>query len=595
MTQSSRRHILRRLNVASSIRGKVTLILLTLTLMAGTAGFVTYKSFGRVSQEVGAMTNIALPQLTQSGALVDAATQTKDAMVKVVMADDLTKLQLAETATQTALSQLETAHSGMSTEVQSDLAKAVAKTGETLKSSIAARKTAFETSARVDEMIDDLQDLSSEFQGTLLEFADTAFFDITLQGEEAISVTEAALLDLVQNKFTILQSLLTIRTELNFLTGIALASETASDSALRSILTDLGASADNRVGTAFDDLRTVQGAPDIDEDVSRNLDLLASVIQPSRPRAASRQTDILRARQTSDAALSSAVDDVVFDLTIAADDATTTNRETIQNLLDNEVASITKLLDINSRLSAVQLAAMNVATSTSVETTRVDDQKLRAAAEALTSYRGFAEGRLDPLMDRLDAIAIAENGLAHYRMESLLADSVSDAATDETVLAVLDISAQAAALRSASQASIVERARFLSTDARSVQQNLMLIGWAGAALVMASLVLSHFLIAKPLLAISLTTERLATGNLRPVEGFNRTSDEVARIAQALKVFRDGLVEKADMGKAADKQRAIHEEEQRVAVSAIGKGLTQLAKGRLNYRITEDLTEGYVQL
>jgi len=86
------------------------------------------------------------------------------------------------------------------------------------------------------------------------------------------------------------------------------------------------------------------------------------------------------------------------------------------------------------------------------------------------------------------------------------------------------------------------------------------------------MILSHFLIICPLNTISLTTERLAKVDMRPVSGFERSSDEIARIAGALTIFRNGLVEKEEMRKVTDQERAKTQVQQTAAVDAIGTGL-----------------------
>jgi methyl-accepting chemotaxis protein len=122
----------------------------------------------------------------------------------------------------------------------------------------------------------------------------------------------------------------------------------------------------------------------------------------------------------------------------------------------------------------------------------------------------------------------------------------------------------------------------------------MLMGVAAAVFV-AALVLTRVLILRPLANISATTERLAAGDLRPVTGYERASDEIRRIATALRVFRDGLVEKAEVEATAEAERNARLAEQTAAVGAIGAGLERLSQGDLTVRIEEEMGEGYAKL
>jgi methyl-accepting chemotaxis protein len=53
-------------------------------------------------------------------------------------------------------------------------------------------------------------------------------------------------------------------------------------------------------------------------------------------------------------------------------------------------------------------------------------------------------------------------------------------------------------------------------------------------------------VLRPLARLTSVTERLATGDLAPVEGFARTGGEIGRMASALSVFRNGLLERQEM-------------------------------------------------
>ena len=139
------------------------------------------------------------------------------------------------------------------------------------------------------------------------------------------------------------------------------------------------------------------------------------------------------------------------------------------------------------------------------------------------------------------------------------------------------------------------QAQNMDAEAFTVKQNLVMMGWIAAGLVIATLLLNHHLIVRPLNSISRTTERLSQGDMSPVKGFEQTSDEITRIAKALTVFRDGLVEKEELSRVADAERSTHQARQSAAVDAIGTGLSALAQGDLSYRIEDELADGYEQL
>lgn len=595
MFRSLARKTLRRLNILSSIRGKITFLLLLIAVTVGTAGFVSYQSFDRVSSGMSDMTGRDLPQLTRSNELVMASASTKDAMLAVLMSNDVDELTHARGLVETSMQSLDTVIATLPEDVAAHFEAERAAVDDTIQSLIAARGTSFETNADVAAMTQDLQALVAALQVDLTEIADGAYFDIAMQGEDTITSIEETMLDLVENKFTALQTLLEVRSEVNLLSGVALALASTEDSATRSILSDLALSSRNRLADAIDTLALVEIDPTVAQDMQVNADTLAGAIEAALAGGQVDRSSVLSVRQSADAVLALAVDDMVFELTIAADDASTGNRDAIQGLLDNEVAYMNTLLEISSWLSGLQSAALKVVSAQNVDQANVAATAMQAAAQQLSGYRDFADGQLAATIDALVALADPDQGLVSFRVQSLNADAASEQAANATVNAVLLIAGEASMRGATSQTSMTEQAVAIAKDATSVKRSLELLGLAAIAFLFMALFLNHMLIVRPLNAIIATTERLSQGDMKPVRGFDRSSDEIARIARALTVFRDGLVEKEDMSRLAEEERAENQAKQTAAVGAIGTGLAELSRGNLSYRINEELTEGYTQL
>ncbi len=595
MARNPGAQFLRRINPISSIRGKITFILLALTVAAGAAGYSIYQSLDRVSARVGEMTEANLPQLSQSTSLMTAANQAKEGMIFVMLSQDSEMLTVAASRVQVAIAELAASIDVLPKDDQAAFKEDLGEVTRRLHASIDARGRVFENADRANAMIRDLHALADGFRKVLLEFSDSAYFEIAIQGEGTISSIEDTLRDLVEQKFAALQALLQIRSEINLLSGVALAIATADDPAMLSILSDLSDSSSGRLADAINALDATNAELAISEDIAGIAATLDAAVLTGKSGRRVNAAEVLSARQSADALLASAVDDMVFELTIAADDAAAGNRDAIEGLLNTEVAFISTLLEINAHLGSFQTEALKIATARSVEQVQVSEKAMLAAATTLTQFRTFGDGALAPFVDGLVAMAEPQTGLASFRMNVLTASSAATEAATRTAEAVLGIADRAALRSKDSQAAIAERILQIDTDADGVKNNLERLGWLALAFVAAVMILNHFLILRPLDAISLTTERLSQGDMRPVWGFERTSDEIARIASALTVFRDGLVEKAELTKATEKERSENQDRQTMAVQAIGTGLARLAGGDLTYRIEERLDEGYAQL
>lgn len=595
MRRKTGRNFLQRLNPLSSIRGKITFILLSLTMMGGTAGYLNYQSFDLVAKSVGAMNTRDLPQLKQSNALISAAGKTKNAMISVLISEDSAGLDAASEQVQASAEELQSVIEALPADIRETFKGELNRVFETLKASIDAREKSFGNTLQVNEMTRNLQLLTADMQAILLGIADDAYFNISVKGDDTITTIEDTLLDLSQNKFATLQALLEIRAEINFQTGIALAMATTSDNSTLSIFGDLAKSSLSRLQNAISGLEETDAGGALGNELKAiSASLEAAVAKGTSGRTLD-QAAILSSRQEADTLLAAAVDDMVFELTIAADDAATGNREAIQSLLDNEVAFMNTLLEINSRLSSYQIEALKIVAAQSVEQVQVAGQAMLSAANSLADYSSFSDGKLADQIEQIALVASLENGLAFYRAESLQADMDATSAAQATVDAVLAIAGQASIRGIESQNAISEQAGVIAADAIEVKNNLELLGWAAGALVLAALFLNHILIVRPLNAISLTTEQLSQGDMSPVTGFERSSDEITRIARALTVFRNGLVEKEELARVTELERLENQARQTAAVDAIGQGLSELAQGNLSYRIETELADGYEQL
>jgi methyl-accepting chemotaxis protein/HAMP domain-containing protein len=541
------------------------------------------------------MTDRDLPQLEQSNALIASAGKAKDAMIAVLVSPDQTALDAASENVAAATAALREVVEALPDDIKDSFIAELDRGEDTLNAAIVARSNAFENTLQVNTITQDLQSLAAETQSILLEIADDAYFNISIKGEDTIGAIEGTLLDLTENKFSTLQALLQIRAEINFISGITLAMVSTGDKSSLSIFGDLATSSYDRLQDANSTLAATDLGPQITPELDPIIASLNQAIETAKAGSFLNQTAILSSRQEADTLLASALDDMVFELTIAADDAATGNRDAIQSLLDNEVAFMNTLLEINSWLSVYQIEALKIVAAQGAEQVQLSQKAMSAAAKTLTRYADFSDGKLSGQIARFSEMALPEGGLASYRTLSLQAEAEAGAAVQATVDAVLRIAGEASVRGIERQAKITEQAGEIAQEAVTVKTNLEMLGTAFLGIVLAALFLTHVFIIRPLNRISLTTERLSQGDMSPVQGFDRASDEIARIAQALSVFRDGLVEREELARTAEQERQENQRHQTAAVDAVGQGLSELAQGNLGYRINAQLTDGYKQL
>lgn len=595
MSNQSSTSVKRRFRPLSSIGAKITVILLVMGAASAGVAMMVSVVFDRVVSDMEYLTQDMLPQLEVSSQVTRIANETKQLMNKALLAtspDDLDEIQDDVARLGVQLNDLA---SQVPDDTRAALEQDVQNTTDRLTNLVAARKGVLRNNAWIDTRNDEFHHYSSAFQVRLAEVADDAYYNLALRGEETMTTVNETLTDPVERQFRALQLLLHVRAEINLLSGMTLAMGTIRDQATLSILGDIAQAARGDLSDFSAEL-AASDAVDIDMSVVRAAaELFERASQPQVVQTVALRQDVLGARQDADKHLGTAVDDMVLSLTIAADDAATGNAEAIQSLLDTDFAFLNSLLDLNSLVSTFKIAALDVVAAHGVEETQVAAVPFLKAAEEMRAFIDLADGAFGAELSAMIALADSETGLLAFRNAAHAADSQALKEAVATQDAVLVIATLATMLSAENRTEIATMANGLFAETSAAQDRMYLMMGLSAGILLLALIINRVLILGPLRAVSITTERLASGDLSPVSGFDRASDEIFRIAKALSVFRDGLVEKNELTLRTTKQDAAHKEEQDTAVTAIGAGLSRLAKGDLTSPIREDMRGGYAIL
>lgn len=585
----------RRFRPFASIGAKITLILMAMGASAAAIGVLVSLVFSQTSHEMGVLAGEKVPQLELSSQLAETAASTKNAMIAVLQAEDDAALSSARAAADTATARLAADVAALPAAQQSLFEGEATVAAERLASLIEARDGAFRNQASIDAQTASLQLLGEAVQMRLSRVADQSRSSLMQGGESTISQVDEALKTLVDQQFGDLQTLLGARADISVLSGAALALGHVRDVPTKRALRSMASDAIDRlepvlpllVGLGLDDKQS--------RAVAESVALFQTTLSASRKELKESRKAVLAARGASMGPLTSGIERLTETLSEAADAASAGNRDTIQGLLDNQVGVLLQLLEITGWTSAFQVAALDMAAAPDLATVEDAALSLQEAAEALQGFLGFQDGVFEAELNGMIALADPARGLPLFKAAALEADAAAAAAAQETVAAVLKFARHATDLGVESQQEIVAIANGLAAEVQAAEQRMQILMAVAAGVFVAALVLTRILILRPLSDISGTTERLAAGNLRAVTGYDRASTEIFRIASALAVFRNGLVEKAEVEAAAEAERSARLAEQTAAVSAIGNGLERLSQGDLTVRIQADMGEGYAKL
>ncbi|ATQ44427.1 methyl-accepting chemotaxis protein [Caulobacter mirabilis] len=224
-------------------------------------------------------------------------------------------------------------------------------------------------------------------------------------------------------------------------------------------------------------------------------------------------------------------------------------------------------------------------------TTQVPEQKARIEVmrKAVLAWRAEVG---DPIM------AMARNPETVEQAREL-AGKPSLGSIREAKTAISDAAAELVAMRNATR------------DAAQTTANAALLigGLASIAVAVAMAALLGRTISAPVNAMNALMRRLAAGdNSVEIKGAERR-DEIGEMAAAVQVFKDAAIEKVRLEEEAEGQRrqaevdrlererlkAIEEEQDRIAISALGEALDRLAGGDLTHRINVEFAPKALKL
>ncbi|MBY5972876.1 methyl-accepting chemotaxis protein [Ferrimonas balearica] len=581
--------------VTGSIGTKVTLILLAMAATTAVGGATALMVFDRIARDMDRLTGEMLVQVEQSAELIGAADLARDTVTRTLLAATPEALEEARADTASVLSQLERRISVLPPDAAHDLGTAFNEVSAGLRRLADSRAAAFDSESRIDELILDLQTQMGAMQRGLVELADDAYFDVVLRGEETMASVAGTLQKLSEEEFAAVSAVLETRADVNLLTGLALAAGASARPGDAAILRDLAQAATGRLDQRLEELAgnpavSMPAAP-----LREAMVVFSAAIDSGRIVADSLRGEVLAARQSSDVVLATAIDDLLFDLTLGAEAASAENSATIQGLLDEEFGFLMDLVVLNGALGDFAAAALQIVSGADADAVGVAADALRSAAGHLSDRRDLQDGRIAGEIDRLVALAAPDTGLAAARIATLSATADAEAASIGAVDRVIAIAERAAELGADSRDQIDRMAETITEDVAGAGRRMREMAVASAGVLVLALLLTWALILRPLGAISRTTERLAGGDLGPVTGFDRQHGEVGRIARALKIFRDGLVERAEVSRAAEAEREARRQEQEAMVALLARALERLSAGDLTVRIGPEMQGGYAKL
>lgn len=384
----------------SSVLVRLGLIFGALAIMTGAAVTVAWMVFQSISTNMAAFSEVRIPALRDSSRVVSTVDRTRAMLTDILIARTEEDLQKLDMKKRLILEDLEESISYYTDEGASDLKSAAAGLQRMMTALTEARQAEFDNTETVAAYVKEAMELSAKASALLEEAADTAFFDLVLGGDATISEIDLTLTNLIERDFAQYQAALELRAEINLLSGLALSSAQTRDPSMISILNDVASASNDRLTK----LQTTLAEQSASSDLAATIETARSGFMRSFGASQDRLTfgDILSLRQSVDAELSSALDDIYFELVITGDDAKSQNESTIRQLLDVEVTSIRQKATLGAAARSYFSDVLQVALARNpVELKLRADTLALAETHLISAIGGAPESIKETLKDML--------------------------------------------------------------------------------------------------------------------------------------------------------------------------------------------------
>lgn len=554
-------------HIFGSILVRLALIFGALAAMTTAAILVSWFVFQSIADNMTVLSKERMPELNRSANVIKVTERLHGILADLLIAE--TPEQIEEINRDTRLVIDHAATISVQFEANGQEASALGDqfqdVGNLLANLAKARSEEFASAAGVASSVEHAQQLALRATELLTEAADDAYFDLAIGGEDTITRIDETLTHLIERDFALYQATLAVRSEINLLSGVSFSVLKTRDSAMKSILRDLGQAADDRLA----ELMLVLGQAPTTQEV-------AAVVNEAREvfmRALNSNTgampaqSVLASRQDADAGLSLALDDIYFELVINSDDAKTANSEAIQSLLDDQVERIRTQSAVDVATKNFFASVMQVALARDPVELGLRGEDLALMAAHLTKASASASPEIGERLDALLAFAAPDTGIMATRAAAFDAQTKAMMATQRATEVVKSIGAMASDIADASRTQIGATSAALNAEVAQARLWVQQIGWISVAIVALAPLLIWVMITRPLNRVTAITARLAEGDLNEIEGVSTYKGELGRLVNALQVFRHGALERIKLQEQEKEREAATLEAERKADEA----------------------------
>ena len=579
------------LNYRHGIGFKVGLSMIavaSMTIMLAGSGFLTFQ---KIADRMRTLVDEQVGELETSASVVSETGGFGEGLSKILLAKndaDLTHL-LAET---TSLGEVVRSHlAGFSAEKRQKLLQKLSDLEAVIEKLALVRRTEFRLRDENEIRVARLNTLSKEISDTLEKQAGQARVQVALGAESAISEVKTAFAGMVEQDFQVLQVLLEIRSEVNMLSGVLISLSMNPDAGIFSILQDLREGAVRRLKEGIDQAEGLSVDPDV---LAKIVSAHEFFRNPGAFNAASRisiRSEALTVQQKTNKTLAGAIDDLVFELTINAEEVSDSSESSIRGLLQNQVATLTGVAALNLRVRDLMIFGLQGLLAEDETALKTAHEQMLGAAERLRLVAVLDDPELQSKVNELLSVVDAKTGIPAARQKVLASRQQAAVVSHDASATVTELTMQARALGEATLSNVKTAGQQILTATDSARMTVGIMTAISIFITVAAITVLYFSVVRPLVRVSHVTERLARGKKTDLTAFQRQKGEIGAMVKALGVFR----ENQEANHKLELENLENLSNQTAIVEALAVQLEALAQGDLIARLNDKFPETYEEL
>lgn len=511
------------------------------------------------------------------------------------------------------------------------------------------RRQEFSNIDAIDAMIARLRDLNVEASSVLGSRSDVAYFQVVAGGRRTSDTVNETLHRIVEKDFHDIRLSLEIDGEINLISGVVLALPSVEAAGLGAVLKEMGRVALATLEGHLKDAEEVEILADILPDLNRLAGLFGTQLNGTAGFGLDLSDVIYDSREEIDVTLRTTIGVLVSGMNTRVEEAAIQSQEAVQDLMSNQVSAIREHAMLDALVNGLVGIAFEVAVAGTPAHLEETSARLETSVATLRRLARGAPENMKPILQGIIEVADPETGLPKLRRDVLTWRGDAASAAQKVASDVGEISALTQAEGSRALSRIDEARSELGQRLGQAQRNLKLIALLALVALIPTQLLTWFSIIRPMRMVSDATHGLAAGDLRASEKLAYRNGEVGEMTRALRMFRDNIIEKnrlqeeekieqarrikgekkaheeklardeterlaaLDRERREQARRAVEltrenaareaaeveeqrqREEQSLLVSNLAEGLTKLASGNLQAKITQKFPDAYEQL